>query len=84
VCVWTVDDEEFEDNRDDSDTLSGNGSGIGGVTGGAGAARRVAPSVLGASRRSSLSAPQRVLQRPVREEEGMGTGTGTGDGARRR
>lgn len=72
VCVCSADEEEFEDNRDDSDAYSGNGSGIGGVTAGVGAARRVAPSVLGASRRSSLSAPQRVLPRAVREEEGMG------------
>lgn len=80
LCVCSADEEEFEDNRDDSDVYSGNGSGSGGMTGGVGAARRVAPSVLGASRRSSLSAPQRVLPRPLREDEGMGAL----EGARRR
>jgi hypothetical protein len=81
--VCSADEEEVEDNRDDSDILSGNGSGILAVTGGVGAARRVAPSVLGASRRSSLSAPQRVLTRAlsVREED---MGAGVLDGARRR
>lgn len=50
-------------------------TGTGAGTGTGGAARRVAPSVLGASRRSSLSAPLRVLPRPGKEEEGNDDGS---------
>ena len=53
----------------------GIGTGTGTLTGAGGAARRVAPSVLGASRRSSLSAPLRVLPRPPKEEEGYDEGS---------
>ena len=56
-------------------TAGGIGAGTGTLTGAGGAARRVAPSVLGASRRSSLSAPLRVLPRPPREEEGYDEGS---------
>lgn len=41
-------------------------------------ARRVAPSVSGGSRRMSLSAPVRVLQRKVKDEEGEGDREGQG------
>jgi hypothetical protein len=51
------------------------GIGTGTLTGAGGAARRVAPSVLGASRRSSLSAPLRVLPRPPKDEEGYEEGS---------
>ena len=53
------------------------GGGVGGGTGTGGAARRVAPSVLGASRRSSLSAPLRVLPpaRSTKDEEGYEEGS---------
>ena len=44
-------------------------------------ARRVAPSVLGASRRSTLSGPQRLPPKPVREKDEDGD---MGGGARRR
>jgi hypothetical protein len=56
-------------------TGTAGGIGTGTLTGAGGAARRVAPSVLGASRRSSLSAPLRVLPRPPKEEEGYDEGS---------
>ena len=69
----TLGDREYEDAADHSSTVTGTGTGTG--AGAGGAARRVAPSVLGASRRSSLSAPLRVLPRPGKEEEGNDDGS---------
>ena len=70
ICLHdTSGDRECEDAADHSSTITWAGTGAGG------AARRVAPSVLGASRRSSLSAPLRVLPRPGKEEEGNDDGS---------
>lgn len=83
-CIYDASGDREGEDMDHYSTATaigltgGTGTGGGGTAGGigtgtltvaGGAARRVAPSVLGASRRSSLSAPLRVLPRPPREEE---------------
>jgi hypothetical protein len=85
-CIYDVSGDREGEDTDHYSTATGltgtgggtgaaGGIGTGKLTGAGGAARRVAPSVLGASRRSSLSAPLRVLPRPPREEEGYDEGS---------